>query len=31
VDLSPGTARRVLLTHVRALQNGTSPHQEETP
>ena len=22
VDLSPGTARRVLLNHVRALQNG---------
>jgi hypothetical protein len=22
VDLSPGTARRVLLAHVRALQNG---------
>ena len=24
VDLSPGTARRVLLAHVRALQNGTN-------
>jgi len=29
VDLSPGTARRVLLAHVRALQNGSS--QEGTP
>jgi hypothetical protein len=29
VNLSPGTARRVLLAHVRALQNGPSPHQEE--
>lgn len=29
VSLSPGTARRVLLAHVRALQNGTSPHEEE--
>jgi hypothetical protein len=28
VDLSPGTARRVLLTHVRALQNGNA--QEES-
>jgi hypothetical protein len=28
VDLSPGTARRVLLAHVRTLQNGTS--QEHT-
>ena len=25
VDLSPGTARRVLLAHVRALQNGHAP------
>jgi hypothetical protein len=29
VDLSPGTGRRVLLAHVRALQNGT--RQEHTP
>jgi hypothetical protein len=29
VDLSPGTARRVLLAHVRALQNGS--RQEEAP
>jgi hypothetical protein len=29
VDLSPGTARRVLLAHVRTLQNGT--RQEHTP
>jgi hypothetical protein len=29
VNLSPGTARRVLLAHVRALQNGT--RQEHTP
>jgi len=29
VDLSPGTARRVLLAHVRALQNGNG--QEGTP
>ena len=28
VDLSPGTARRVLLNHVRALQNG---HQQKDP
>jgi hypothetical protein len=31
VSLSPGTARRVLLAHVRDLQNGTSHHQEPTP
>ena len=30
VDLSPGTARRVLLNHVRALQNG-HPQKETTP
>ena len=30
VDLSPGTARRVLLGHVRALQNG-HPQKETTP
>ena len=30
VDLSPGTARRVLLDHVRALQNG-HPQKETTP
>ncbi|MGH3226389.1 MAG: hypothetical protein ACRDPY_48225, partial [Streptosporangiaceae bacterium] len=30
VDLSPGTARRVLLSHVRALQNG-HPQKETTP
>jgi hypothetical protein len=34
VDLSPGTARRVLLAHVRALQNGharpDTTHQQET-
>ena len=29
VDLSPGTGRRVLLAHVRTLQNGT--RQEHTP
>jgi hypothetical protein len=29
VSLSPGTARRVLLAHVRALQNGSRP--KETP
>jgi hypothetical protein len=29
VSLSPGTARRVLLAHVRALQNGSQP--KETP
>lgn len=29
IDLSPGTARRVLLAHVRALQNGNG--QEGTP
>jgi hypothetical protein len=29
VDLSPGTARRVLLAHVRALQNGNG--QKGTP
>ena len=28
VDLSPGTARRVLLAHVRALQNGHPPHPD---
>jgi hypothetical protein len=27
VNLSPGTARRVLLAHVRSLQNGTSPRE----
>jgi hypothetical protein len=27
VSLSPGTARRVLLAHVRALQNGTRPKE----
>jgi hypothetical protein len=30
VDLSPGTARRVLLAHVRALQNG-HPHPDHPP
>ena len=30
VDLSPGTARRVLLNHVRGLQNG-HPQKEATP
>jgi hypothetical protein len=30
VDLSRGTARRVLLAHVRALQNGSTPAQETT-
>jgi hypothetical protein len=29
ISLSPGTARRVLLAHVRSLQNGTS--QQESP
>ena len=28
VNLSPGTARRVLLAHVRTLQNATSHDQE---
>jgi hypothetical protein len=28
ISLSPGTARRVLLAHVRALQNG---HSQEDP
>jgi hypothetical protein len=33
VSLSPGTARRVLLAHVRALQNGHPPSapKERTP
>ena len=31
VSLSPGTARRVLLAHVRALQNGHPSPKEHTP
>jgi hypothetical protein len=31
VSLSPGTARRVLLAHVRALQNQDRSNQEHTP